>query len=233
MPTKTWAVGEEVLAADFNAYVQRQVVATFANAAARNTALPSPTVGMVVHLADTGELLLATTTTTTGWVPVDRAGRRLARAQIIAPSVGFSTGEADVAGLTITYQQVAGRRYVHTVKLEISADQGGGHVFVVKLTDQANAQKDRLTGYLPTTSGQSFAWSQMEDATVTATVTRKLRCVKATGTGWLTIGADPAYPAYIEAVDGGVAAPNAMALPAPPDQPDQPDTPQPKEETDE
>lgn len=47
MPTKTWAVGEEVLAADFNTYVQRQVVPTFASAAARNAAMASPAVGQM------------------------------------------------------------------------------------------------------------------------------------------------------------------------------------------
>lgn len=52
MPTKTWVVGEEVLAADFNTMVQRQVVATFANAAARTAALPAPTEGMLTYLAD-------------------------------------------------------------------------------------------------------------------------------------------------------------------------------------
>lgn len=56
MPTKTWVVGEEVLAADFNTYVQRQVVPTFANTAARNTALPSPTPGMLCYVTDLGWL---------------------------------------------------------------------------------------------------------------------------------------------------------------------------------
>ena len=72
MATKTWVVGEEVLAADFNTYVQKQVVATFPNAAARDAALPAPTVGMLVHLADTTELLVATTTATSGWKPIAR-----------------------------------------------------------------------------------------------------------------------------------------------------------------
>ena len=44
-------MGEEVLAADFNTMVQRQVVATFPNAAARDAAIPSPTAGMMCYLA--------------------------------------------------------------------------------------------------------------------------------------------------------------------------------------
>jgi len=52
MPTKTWVVGEEVLAADFNTMVQRQVVATFPNAAGRTAAIAAPAAGMVTYLTD-------------------------------------------------------------------------------------------------------------------------------------------------------------------------------------
>ena len=58
MPFKTWAVGEEVLAADFNSYVQRQTVATFANAAARTAAITAPSEGMLTYLADFDSLEL-------------------------------------------------------------------------------------------------------------------------------------------------------------------------------
>jgi len=75
MPTKTWVVGEEVLAADFNAFVQQQVVATFPNAAARDAALPSPTEGMVIYLGDVNQYQWWTGTT---WNPLpvvyDNAG---------------------------------------------------------------------------------------------------------------------------------------------------------------
>lgn len=52
MPTKTWAVGEEALAADMNTYVQQQVVPTFPNAAARDTAMPAPLEGQLSVLLD-------------------------------------------------------------------------------------------------------------------------------------------------------------------------------------
>lgn len=42
MPFKVWSVGEEVLASDFNPYLQQQVVARFATAAARTAAITSP-----------------------------------------------------------------------------------------------------------------------------------------------------------------------------------------------
>lgn len=49
-------MGEEVLAADFNTFVQDQVVATFPNAAARSTALPSPKIGQLSYLTDVKRL---------------------------------------------------------------------------------------------------------------------------------------------------------------------------------
>jgi hypothetical protein len=56
MPYKTWVAGEEVLAADFNAYLQEQVIATFPTAAARNTAITSPKEGMVTWVSDVNRL---------------------------------------------------------------------------------------------------------------------------------------------------------------------------------
>jgi hypothetical protein len=50
MPSKTWVVGEEVLAADFNAYVQEQVVATFPTVAARDAAITAPKPGMACYV---------------------------------------------------------------------------------------------------------------------------------------------------------------------------------------
>lgn len=52
MPHKIWVVGEEVLAADFNDYVQEQVIATFPTSSARGTAIPSPLKGMMTYIAD-------------------------------------------------------------------------------------------------------------------------------------------------------------------------------------
>ena len=53
MPYKQWVVGEEVLAADFNTFVQKQVIAVFANAASRTSGLTSPTEGQLTFLQDT------------------------------------------------------------------------------------------------------------------------------------------------------------------------------------
>jgi hypothetical protein len=54
MPQKVWAVGEEVLAADFNNYVQNQVVAQFPNVAARTAAIAAPVGGQASYI-DSGD----------------------------------------------------------------------------------------------------------------------------------------------------------------------------------
>lgn len=58
MPSKVWAIGEEVLAADFNPYVQEQVLATFPSYAARDAAIGAPKAGQACYIIGTGELLI-------------------------------------------------------------------------------------------------------------------------------------------------------------------------------
>lgn len=53
MPQKSWAVGEEVLAADFNTYVQQQVVPQFTTAAQRDSQWASPPNGARCVTVDT------------------------------------------------------------------------------------------------------------------------------------------------------------------------------------
>lgn len=57
MPYKQFNVGDEALASDVNTYLMGQTVMRFANAAARDAALTSPTVGQVVSLDDSAGLL--------------------------------------------------------------------------------------------------------------------------------------------------------------------------------
>lgn len=56
MPQKSWAVGEEVLAADFNSYVQNQVCPAFTNAAQRDSQWAAPPNGATCVTVDTGTL---------------------------------------------------------------------------------------------------------------------------------------------------------------------------------
>jgi len=69
---KTWIAGDVLSAADVNGYLMRQAVARFANAAARSSAIPSPTPGMVAYLQDTDSL--ERYTSGSAWAPVSNPG---------------------------------------------------------------------------------------------------------------------------------------------------------------
>jgi hypothetical protein len=56
MPRKTFVAGTLATASDVNTYFMDQSVMTFASAAARTTALPSPSEGMTTYLNDTNAL---------------------------------------------------------------------------------------------------------------------------------------------------------------------------------
>lgn len=92
MPFKIWAVGEEVLAADFNDYVQEQTVATFANAAARSAALAAPNVGQLTFLSDTR---VYHWWNGTAWLPLQGV---LAYVEAVTPQTGIQ-GVTDLTGL--------------------------------------------------------------------------------------------------------------------------------------
>jgi hypothetical protein len=49
---KTWAAGDVLTAAQLNTYIQEQTIGVFASAAARGSAITSPTEGMVTYRAD-------------------------------------------------------------------------------------------------------------------------------------------------------------------------------------
>ena len=52
MPKKTFSSGETLLASDVNTYLMNQTVMVFDDSAARSTAIPSPSEGMVTYLKD-------------------------------------------------------------------------------------------------------------------------------------------------------------------------------------
>lgn len=86
MPFKIWAVGEEVLAQDFNDYLGEQVIATFPNVAARDAAIVAPNIGQVVHVVAVGLQLFDGV----GWVTI-RGGQtvqqQMVNGTIVGPSV--------------------------------------------------------------------------------------------------------------------------------------------------
>lgn len=111
MPYKVWTIGEEVLAADFNPYLQEQVTATFPNAAARDAALTAPKPGQQAWLADVGLVVMWTGS---AWMPIPGQVIAYAESSANGPSTAQS-GQSTLLSISFTMPALTpGRR----VKLE-------------------------------------------------------------------------------------------------------------------
>lgn len=120
MPQKLWVVGEEVLAADFNTYVQNQVVPRFATVAARDSAWPAATAGpgAMCVTYDTGTVW---TVIGTAWVPITGS---VAQARL---SNGYVISTFSALQLLPTEQIIAppGEYTINTATGEIVATRAG------------------------------------------------------------------------------------------------------------
>lgn len=128
MPTKTWVVGEEVLAADFNAFVQKQVVATFANAAARDAAIPSATAGMVCYLADTNTMQVHNGT---AWQIVPRVGSSgLAYSERVTNTGAVGNVPTEVTDLRLAFTTPGNRRLRVSGGAQYQQSGADGHAYM-------------------------------------------------------------------------------------------------------
>jgi hypothetical protein len=98
MPQKAWVTGEEVLAADFNTYLQNQVVPAFTTTAQRDSQWTTPPAGALCVTVDTNTL----------WQRV--AGAWQKPVSLPQGRLGHATTATDttVTAVTPTYTQIAG-----------------------------------------------------------------------------------------------------------------------------
>lgn len=82
---KVWATGDLVSASDFNDYIMEQVIMTFANSSARDSAVSSPEEGMFCFLADSNTLQFYNGSSWASFI-----------------------GEGDITGVTITTSSTSG-----------------------------------------------------------------------------------------------------------------------------
>ena len=82
---KVWATGDLVSAADVNDYIMEQVIMTFSNSTARDSAVSSPQEGMFCFLADSNTLQFYNGSSWASFI-----------------------GEGDITGVTITTSSTSG-----------------------------------------------------------------------------------------------------------------------------
>lgn len=129
MPTKTWVQGEDVLAADFNTYVQKQVIPTFASAAARDTAIPTPTAGQIIYNSDDGggyQTYLTGASTGWRWLPRGVIYSYFSNTDVASGNVG-TTPAVIWTGPSLTFYAGHVYRYSFGVALRcnVSGSLGG------------------------------------------------------------------------------------------------------------
>lgn len=193
MPTKTWVVGEEVLAADFNTFVQRQVVATFANAAARDAAIPSPTEGMMAYLDDLNALQLRLDTL---WKTLP-AGY-LAEAKLTANSGSAAQTPLVVPGLSISITVPAGRR----IRLSFSGQMvhsGTGTLARVYIQEGATV----LTQAYYSLGGNNFVHAHFVALIQPAAGSHTYDIYMSSDVNTINVNANPQQPAWHWAEDLG------------------------------
>tara|TARA_R110000796_G_scaffold251340_1_gene382478 strand:+ start:1288 stop:1824 length:537 start_codon:yes stop_codon:yes gene_type:complete len=122
LPRKVWTAGDVLAAADVNTYLGDQVISVFADAAARDTAIPTPIQGMVCYLQDTSILLVYGVS----WTPVDTTASGLATLVVDATTARTLTS-AD-SGKTIQFTSAT----AVTVTVDASTDiPVGGRVDII------------------------------------------------------------------------------------------------------
>ena len=94
---KTWSTGDTVTAANFQGYLQDQVIAVFATTSARDTAISSPADGQFAYVtAGTGALYVYDNA---AWTAIDLAGdiSSIVTASNSSMAGGTASGDADIS----------------------------------------------------------------------------------------------------------------------------------------
>lgn len=194
MPQKTWVVGEEVLAADFNNYVQNQTVPAFASVAQRDAQWTGPPAGAVCVTTDTGSFWQRIGAV--WWKPFGRAGYA-ERTSNAGPQ-----GAEAAAGVSITVTVPAGRllRLETGVRaINNSASNGGAFLRIKEGSTVIYETYYIARADLAGNGG-------MMGRTISPTAGAHTYGIYLEGNpGTATIIASTSYPCWLEAIDMGAA----------------------------
>jgi hypothetical protein len=122
---KVWAVGEEVLAADFNSFLQQQVVAVFPNVPARDAAIVAPNEGQLCYVTADKTLYQFTGAAWVGapWsTPWGQIGLPVSST---ADAIAGGSGFVNWPGGVVTANLVANRRCRIDALVNVNADAVG------------------------------------------------------------------------------------------------------------
>ena len=123
---KTFTAGEVLQAADVNDFLMDQSVMVFAGTAARGSAIPSPTEGMVTYLEDADELQVYTN----AWGGV--GGGKILQVVSTTKTDTFSTTSssfADVTGLSLSITPASASNKIFLVSSFVAGQNGFNAAF--------------------------------------------------------------------------------------------------------
>ena len=204
MPHKSYVAGDHVLANDFNPNVADQVVASFANAAARASAWPAPPVGACSTLIDAANLGRLWVWTGTQWVPPWGTAWGVLDFKV-AGAVQTINAWTDVTGLSSTLTYLANRRIKLTAYGQM---QGTSSAIVAGMNLMEGATV--LGGSNSTSEAANHPVSQWPVAIVTPTAgahTYKVQAQTGSANGQMIYYATT--PAFLLVEDVGPAGPPA------------------------
>lgn len=196
MPRMTFTAGSDALASQVNTYLMDQAVMTFASASARNTAISTPSEGMITYLSDLNQYQ---TYTGSEWAP---CGGVMPQAQFTAASQSFTTG-SETAITTWNNASYSGMSaladYFTTASGSITLVKAGKYRIVANVIWSTNATGQRGASILLagntygravapayTNTGQTLVGYTVETYQATAADTIAVQAVQTSG-GNLTI----------------------------------------------
>jgi hypothetical protein len=137
MAYKTFVAGTEGLASDMNTYLMNQVVMVFADAAARDAALTSPTEGMTVYLIFNDHFMVYSGSE---WVKFDLGWN--------AWTPTFTNLTQGTGGVTQAYYARIGKTIVAQVYVTMgtTAPTVGGQISISLPVDVASANRSLVVG---------------------------------------------------------------------------------------
>jgi hypothetical protein len=134
MPRKVFVAGEILTAADVNTNLMDQAVMVFDDSAARGSAIPSPSEGMVTYLKDTDQLEKYTT----DWVPA--APGKILQVVSTTKTDTFSTASGtfvDVTNLDVTITPSSTASKV-LVSVFVGHSHSGSNNYIFTVRDGSN-----------------------------------------------------------------------------------------------